>query len=58
MNAQNYTNLCSTEFDFCKILKMRKKSYLIRELFYCTKKRCSQIEPQLKVELEDGRGAS
>ena len=30
MNAQNYTNLCSTDFDFCKILKMRKKSYLIR----------------------------
>ncbi len=23
--------------------------------FYCTKRRCSQIKPQLKVEIEDGR---
>ena len=25
--------------------------------FYCTKRRCSQITPQFKVEIEDGRDA-
>ena len=24
-------------------------------LLYCTKRSCSQIKPQLKVEIEDGR---
>ena len=26
-------------------------------VLYCTKRRCSQIKPQLKVEIEDGREA-
>ena len=26
-------------------------------VLYCTKIRCSQIKPQLKVEIEDGREA-
>ena len=37
-----------------------KKYYEIRRLFYvlfCTKTRCSEIKPQLKVEIEDGREA-
>ena len=62
MDAQNYKNLCPKVFDFYRILKMQcaKKILLNLELFfdivlYCTKRRCSQIEPQLKVEIEDGR---
>ena len=36
---------------------MRKKYYEIRKLFfYCTKRRCSEIKPQFKVEI-DGREA-
>ena len=46
---------------FCfEILKMREKNE-IRKLccfvLYCTKRRCLQIKPQLKVEIKDGRGA-
>ena len=26
-------------------------------VLYCTKRRCSEIKPQLKVEIEDGREA-
>jgi len=37
---------------------MRKKYFEIRKFFknllYYTKRRCSQIKPQLKVEIEDG----
>ena len=48
-------------FHFCKILKMREKvlrnpqTFLLFLFLYCTKRRCSQIKPQLKVEKEDGR---
>jgi len=46
-------------FYFYKILKMRKKYYEIRKLIFvfvlsCTKRRCSQIKPQLIGEIEDG----
>ena len=37
----------------------QKKYYIIRKFFvfvlYCSKRRCSEIKPQLKVEIEDGR---
>ena len=36
---------------------MRKKYYKIHKLVFklhCTKRRCSKIKPQLKVEIEDG----
>jgi len=47
-------------FIFAKILKWAIKHYEIRKLFFinCTKKRCSQLKPQLKVEIEDGREPS
>ena len=61
MDAQNFKKLSPNFFDFCKILKCAKKYYEIGKLFiyvlYCTKRRCSQIMPQLKVEIEDGREA-
>ena len=47
----------------CEILKLRKKKYFnIHELIfviflYCTKRRYSQIEPQLKVKIEEGRNS-
>ena len=60
MNVKNYKNLCPTVFDFCKIKKMREKillnprTFLFVIVLYYTKRRCSQIEPQLKVKIEDG----
>jgi len=63
MNDQRLKkNLYLKVFYFCKILKMREKYYEIRKLFfdfvlYCTKKRCSQIKQQLKVEIENGHKA-
>ena len=48
-------------FLFCKILKMREKKMKYANFFvfvlYGTKRRCSQLKPQLKVEIEDGRDA-
>ena len=35
---------------------MKSANFFI-DFLYCTKKRCSQIKPQLKVEIEDGREA-
>ena len=32
-------------------------NFLFVIILYCTKRRCSQIEPQFKVELEDKREA-
>ena len=62
MDAQNYKNLCSKVNYFCKILKMREKilgnpQILFCSCFYCTKRRFSQKEPQLKVEIENRREA-
>ena len=62
MNNQNFQNLCLKVFNVYKIKKMREKYYEIRKLFfafvlYCTQRRCSQIKPQLKVEIEDGHEA-
>ena len=52
--------MCLKVFYFCKILKMREKILWNPQTFfvfvlYCTKRRCSQIKPQLKVQIEDGR---
>ena len=65
MDAQNYKKLYPKAFDFCEILKMCEKVFEIQQTFfvivlYCTvytQRRCSQIETQLKVEIEDGREA-
>jgi len=58
METQNYKNLCPKVFAFRKILKMCEKILLNMRTFfvfvlYCTKRKSSQIEPQLKVEMED-----
>ena len=49
--------MCLKLFYFAKIWKCAKKYYEIRKLLflYYTKRRCSHIKPQLKVEIEDGR---
>ena len=46
-------------FYFCNIFKMREKISGNPQTFFvfvlnCTKRRCSQIKPQLKVEIENG----
>jgi len=30
-------------------------TFLVVFVLYCTKRRCSQTKPQLKVEIKDGR---
>ena len=62
MNDQNFKNLCLKVFYFWKIFKMRKKILWNPQTFfvfvlYCTKRRCSEIKPQLKVEIREGRKA-
>ena len=58
MDAKNYKNVYPKVFDFCKILKCATKYYEIPKfVLFCTKWRYSQIKPQLKVEIEDGREA-
>ena len=37
-------------YDFVKFWKCAKKYYEIRKFLYCSKRRCSQIKPQLKVK--------
>ena len=54
--------MCLKVFYSCKILKMREKKLWNPQTFfvfvlYCTKRRSSQIKPQLKVEIGDGREA-
>ena len=45
-------------FLFFEILKMREKIlWNPQTFFFCTKRRCSQIKPQLKVEIGDEREA-
>ena len=57
MNAQNYKKLCPK---FCKIWRCAKKNimksanFLFVFVLYCTKRRCSEIEAQFKVEIEEG----
>ena len=50
--------MCSKFFDFWTNIKI---NFEVREFFsivlYLTKRKCSPIEPQLKVEKEDGREA-
>ena len=55
-----FKNLSPKIFDFCKILKIQEKiknPQIFYYVFvsYSTKRRCSQKEPQLKVEIEDVR---
>ena len=55
-DAQNYKNVSPKLFNFLKFKSPQKIYYLIQK-FVCYslilyKKRCSQIEPQFKVELE------
>jgi len=51
----------SLKIYFVKILKMREKilwnplTFLVVFVLYCTKRRCFQTKPQLKVEIKDGR---
>ena len=45
------TKFVSNSLILVKFRKCAKK-------YYCTKRRCSQIEPLLKVDIEDGREAS
>ena len=63
MHDQNFKNVCLKVFYFCYFENARKKYNEIRKLLfcfvlYCTKRRCSQIKPRLKVEREDGREAA
>ena len=47
MDAQNYKKkLYPKAFDFCE----NSADFFVK---YCIKRRCSQIEPQLKVKIED-----
>ena len=58
MNYQNFKNLCFVEFwkSTQKILQIRKFLFCFCFILY-TKRRCSKIKPQLKVEIEDWREA-
>ena len=60
MNEQNFKNLCLNVF--LKYFKNAQKNIMKSANFfvfvlYCTKRRCSEIKPQLKVEINDGREA-
>jgi len=43
-------------FENAQKIIMKSANYFVFVL-YCTKRRCSEIKPQLKVEIEDGREA-
>ena len=51
-NDQNLKNLCLKLF-YSEILWNPQTFFVF--VLYCTKRRCSQIKPQLKIEIEDGR---
>ena len=53
MNAKNYKNLCKNVIDFCKFAQ-KSIIKLFDIVLYCTHRRCSKIEPQLKVKIQDG----
>ena len=57
-HLQNYKNVCPKVINFCKFFKMREKKLccpltFLFVILYCTQRRCSQIQPQLKVEIKD-----
>ena len=57
-HLQNYKNVCPKVINFCKFFKMREKKLCCTLTFlfvilYCTQRRCSQIQPKLKVEIKD-----
>ena len=56
INDQNFKNLCLKVFYFENAQKIlwNPQTFFVFDL-YCTKRRCSEIKPQLKVEIEDGR---
>ena len=47
-DTQNYMKLHPKAFDFCEILKCGKKYSKTPFFIYCTKRKCSQKEQQLK----------
>jgi len=62
MNDPNFKNLCLKVFLFLKNFENAQKNIMKSANFfvfvlYCTKRRCSEVKPQLKVEIEDGREA-
>ena len=54
-------NLSQKYLDFLKNFKYLRKKITSRNIFvlvfYCTKRKCTQTEPQLKVKIKDGREA-
>ena len=60
MDAQNYENVSPKNVDLCKILKIHEKilfnpgTFIFVIVLYFKKRRCSQIEPQWKVQIKDG----
>ena len=51
--------ICVKSFLFLKNFENARKNIIKSANFfvfalYCTKRRCSEIKPQLKVEIEDG----
>ena len=61
MNDQNFKNMCLKLFIFVNFANARKNNMKSANFFvfvlYCTKRRRSEIKPELKVEIEDGREA-
>ena len=63
MDAQSFKKLYPKAFNLHELLKTHEKIFENPRTFflfvlYCTKRRCSQIEPQLKVKIEDERKAA
>ena len=63
MDAQSLKELYKKAFNLHELLKTHEKIFENPRTFflfdlYCTKIRCSQIEPQLKVKLVDGLKAA
>ena len=61
MNDQNFKKIELKSFLFLKNFEnapknIMKSANLFVFVLYCTK-RCSEMKPQLKVEIEDGREA-
>ena len=57
MAAKNYKNFTPIFFYFCKILKIDGKNIIKSAKFvvivlYCTKRKYSKIDPQLKVDID------
>ena len=58
MNDQNFKKFMDKFFIFENAQKniMKSANFFVFVL-YCTKRRCSEIKPQFKIEIEDGREA-